>query len=629
MKKPFALTTVLAAVALCLAGPLPVHAGSLLGGLYVKTTPEGAAVSVGGELKGVSPCGIADVGIGEIKVTATRVGYEKTEKTVEVKPDEIAMVELTMKPLGKVGHLTILVEPAGSKVELDRVPRGRTPMRVINLQPGTHSVKVSRDGYRSMHTSAKIISGQENSITGKLRKGKDPLRSTTAGEGELPAKGKLAYKEIPSVDQMPEERAFEPVRQLIAERQYGKALKTLKQMSEGEENRKYVGRVTRDRRFVNRLQELMKAAGQELNASQGEKMELKLRKGITLEGKVTKVTEDTVSLDLTGNSRTKEVSLAKIDAAMIIELASESMDPSKPSNQSSFALLHAAEGEIEDAIEAAAKAAEKGKSDPEVNDYIRTEKLWAAARDKARQESAKRVQMAAMQQQQRRTQRPPRPEPPRVVIDTQRGGGLPAPLLQRMKATGMEVQMAREGISGTELRRGTVLVFRQNAGRIRPFGRREVQRLIDFVRRGGAIFVVGAPRPAAGGGRNPFNDILGPLGVQIRNDQLEKDEDAPDEYPANLFIAYPAGPHPVTNGAGPVAFQPPVSSLGLRHPSLGLLRTDPFVGTPQAGPAPWLAAAGQVGRGKFVVFSSAPQFTNPRVENLIFNAVRWAGTPRR
>ncbi|MBS3762866.1 MAG: PEGA domain-containing protein, partial [Planctomycetes bacterium] len=60
-------------------------AEGLVGGLYVESKPEGARVYIGGQLKGVTPCGIADVGIGEIQLKVMKEGRGTAHKTVTVK----------------------------------------------------------------------------------------------------------------------------------------------------------------------------------------------------------------------------------------------------------------------------------------------------------------------------------------------------------------------------------------------------------------------------------------------------------------------------------------------------------------------------------------------------------------
>ena len=65
------LALVLVAAGGVFAGPGSALAADLVGGLYVVTDPPEAAVYVNGELKGVSPCRIPDVAVGEAEIEWT------------------------------------------------------------------------------------------------------------------------------------------------------------------------------------------------------------------------------------------------------------------------------------------------------------------------------------------------------------------------------------------------------------------------------------------------------------------------------------------------------------------------------------------------------------------------------
>jgi hypothetical protein len=59
-------------LALVLSAAVGRAGESLVGGLYVETQPQGASIYVGGELVGVSLCGVPEVGIGAVEVEARK-----------------------------------------------------------------------------------------------------------------------------------------------------------------------------------------------------------------------------------------------------------------------------------------------------------------------------------------------------------------------------------------------------------------------------------------------------------------------------------------------------------------------------------------------------------------------------
>jgi len=69
-----------------------------------------------------------------------------------------------------VGSLTVAVEPAGAVVIVDGRERGIAPLpRPIVVDPGTHSVKVFKEGFLSQDTQILVAGGQTKTVNATLK----------------------------------------------------------------------------------------------------------------------------------------------------------------------------------------------------------------------------------------------------------------------------------------------------------------------------------------------------------------------------------------------------------------------------------------------------------------------------
>jgi tetratricopeptide (TPR) repeat protein len=93
------------------------------GGLVVKTTPPGAAVSVDGKARGISPITIGDLRSGGHKVTATKEGYRDLIQQVEVMPYATENLHWTLEPIVPQLSNEQLAEVESYRKKLDSAQR--------------------------------------------------------------------------------------------------------------------------------------------------------------------------------------------------------------------------------------------------------------------------------------------------------------------------------------------------------------------------------------------------------------------------------------------------------------------------------------------------------------------------
>ena len=79
--------------------------------------------------------------------------------------------QVTPRPTSRVagpaatrGSLTVQTRPAGATVSIDGKSLGTTPLRIPELTPGSHTVRVSLKGYRTVTTTVVVRAGQRTPV---------------------------------------------------------------------------------------------------------------------------------------------------------------------------------------------------------------------------------------------------------------------------------------------------------------------------------------------------------------------------------------------------------------------------------------------------------------------------------
>jgi len=603
--RPLWKAVALAAIAFVFCG-----AEGILGGLYVTTEPAGCAVYVDGRLSGVSPCGIADVAVGTVEVRAVRQGHRQATRNVEIKAGQTTEVALSLPAVGTVGSIAVLVEPPGARIELDRVPAGRTPKVLLNVRPGTHRLVVSAEGHRALHSTVTVTPEALQTVRAAL----EPLGGSQHADraGVDPAELRaLDWRRAPRPEELPEDRALQPARRLVAERRYEEALARLNDLGAGDTSPAMLRRMGRERNVIRRLQDLVEVAHTELRAAEGEQYVLNLRKGIRLTGRLVKVGDHQLSIELA--DETRSLPLSSLAAGQIVRLASRKLDASRPANMTTFALLHASEGEFEDAYEFLRGAAAGGHDITVALSYVEAEATWAAARRK--QEALARTGAS--------------PLVPRFVaegqkiqlaVDLYRGADPELP--ESILAPSLFAVRRLSRTDGADFPGAFDVLLIRDPGTTRAvaaYQRQDVQGIMDFVHGGGGLVFFGAPRPPDQ--PHPFAPLLRWCGVLVHGDRLALTDDAPEQYPSRYALcAPPPGPrHPVTEQVGRVVFPLSSASLQVRRSVWTLLRASRFVRSGDGDDrAPVMGAAGTYGAGRFVVLADVPLMNRSAYEGSPF-----------
>lgn len=167
------------------AGPSPAasavpEAAPERGRLLVRSVPDGAKVSINGRERGTTPAAIRDLPFGTYTVAVSRPGYQRREQKLTVSATVPAR-EITIE-LPKVasaatvagsraaaqavttGAVYVETRPAGAKVTIDGRAAGTSPMRVPELVPGSHTIRVDLAGHKSVTTTVVVRAGQQTTV---------------------------------------------------------------------------------------------------------------------------------------------------------------------------------------------------------------------------------------------------------------------------------------------------------------------------------------------------------------------------------------------------------------------------------------------------------------------------------
>jgi hypothetical protein len=133
-----------------------------LGTLSVQSNPPGAAVFVDGVSRGNTPARLSLPAGSHIVELRGRGVPRVIPVTVTAGVESSQYLELPVTP--SLGSLLVQSEPAGARVTVDGVDRGRAPANVGDLTPGEHEVVLQADGGAPVKQTVVIQAGVTSSV---------------------------------------------------------------------------------------------------------------------------------------------------------------------------------------------------------------------------------------------------------------------------------------------------------------------------------------------------------------------------------------------------------------------------------------------------------------------------------
>lgn len=141
------------------------------GSIYVAADAEGSPIFLDGAPAGTVPGRINGVAPGQHIVEIRAEGMQPFRETVTVSSGTVASVSANLRPrVAPTGTVRVVVSnpngpvPADLVVLLDGTPLAGTPPASDQVQPGTHIVQVSANGFRSTRREVIVAAGQVQAL---------------------------------------------------------------------------------------------------------------------------------------------------------------------------------------------------------------------------------------------------------------------------------------------------------------------------------------------------------------------------------------------------------------------------------------------------------------------------------
>ncbi len=164
--------------------------------LTVGSSPEGAEVRIDGNLVGTTPATIEDVQAGESEVKVSKRGYRSYVRTMAFEATKPYRISATLEALPS--GLTVITEPEGAKIMIDKQPMGISPITRSDLKEGAHNITAILDGYASQTKTIQLEPDSNDSVEFSLVKDSGTLVvDTEPAHVEIYVDGKLLATTLP------------------------------------------------------------------------------------------------------------------------------------------------------------------------------------------------------------------------------------------------------------------------------------------------------------------------------------------------------------------------------------------------------------------------------------------------
>ncbi len=121
------------------------EAAAVLGTLEVASIPEGAEVYIDEEKRGVTPLSL-ELAAGTHALSVVHPGYEQKQEEILVETGQTLAKEYLLDQ--RTAYvLEVTSDPSGARVYIDGTYRGTTPVRNLELEASTGTMRVRKDGY--------------------------------------------------------------------------------------------------------------------------------------------------------------------------------------------------------------------------------------------------------------------------------------------------------------------------------------------------------------------------------------------------------------------------------------------------------------------------------------------------
>ncbi|RMF84726.1 MAG: PEGA domain-containing protein [Nitrospinota bacterium] len=122
--------------------------------LNIRSFPSGAMIQLGEQLLGQTPLHTVPLPPGDLVLHANYPGYFPYRQAIRIEGKGTQDVELSLVP--ETGGLSIHSSPSDAEVLLDGKERGHTPLILLHLPVGKHTLEIQHPGYIPHRTQVEV-----------------------------------------------------------------------------------------------------------------------------------------------------------------------------------------------------------------------------------------------------------------------------------------------------------------------------------------------------------------------------------------------------------------------------------------------------------------------------------------
>ena len=148
------------------------------GDIQIQSSPTGAAVYVNNNYMGTtissSALYITQLTPGSYPVRITLPGYQSYTVTAVVTADGVYDIRANLIPVtygptpSTNGQITVRSSPSGANIYVDNVYKGLTPLTLVEIPQGGHTILLRMNGYQDWQSTVNVAGGSSSDVTGTL-----------------------------------------------------------------------------------------------------------------------------------------------------------------------------------------------------------------------------------------------------------------------------------------------------------------------------------------------------------------------------------------------------------------------------------------------------------------------------
>ena len=194
------------------------------GSIAISSEPSGAEVTVNGIVKGVTPLRVDGVPRGRATVKFHLDGFADETRELAINAGDVQTLPIALKGLPGTLHLASV--PEGARFYLNDEARGKGPISIPGLKPGTYAVRAELEGYATLSKSIVLGNGESaheefrlSNVMGRLEVRTSPAGVQVVLDGHALGVTKSADPEAEFSDIFPVENVMEGEHTLVLKKE--------------------------------------------------------------------------------------------------------------------------------------------------------------------------------------------------------------------------------------------------------------------------------------------------------------------------------------------------------------------------------------------------------------------------